>query len=105
VCIEQGYDFDIATSYNEAISKFKGPYDVICLDHDLGGMSYVNSGEYNTGYNFCKWLPGNTTNPTVFIHSYNPDGAENMRNLLSEKGYSPAKIPFGPTLLSILKGM
>lgn len=100
LCI--GIDADFAESYDEAIRKFNGPYDVICLDHDLGGLTYVSSSSYNTGHNFCTWMPTNTTNPAVFIHSYNPVGAENMKRTLTEKGYSPIKVPFGPTLLNML---
>lgn len=46
----------IAKSYDEAVKKYKGDYDLICLDHDLGGRQWVDSSEENTGFNFVKWL-------------------------------------------------
>ena len=99
-------DATFTTSYDEAIDKYQGPYDVVCLDHDLGGKTLVSSSEQNTGYQFTKKMPYITTiPPIVLIHSYNPEGAENMRLELVAKGYSPIKMPFGPTLLNLLKNL
>lgn len=99
-------DATFTTSYDEAIDKYQGPYDVVCLDHDLGGKTFVSSAEQNTGYQFTKKMPYITTiPPIVLIHSYNPEGAENMRLELVTKGYNPIKMPFGPTLLNLLKNL
>lgn len=99
-------DATFTTSYDEAVKAYNGPYDVVCLDHDLGGQQMVSSQEQNTGYQFTKWMPpAGSIPPVVFIHSYNPNGAENMFQELTSKGYQPIKMPFGPTILSVLKSL
>lgn len=86
-------DWHIVRSVNEAIEwvKNNGFPDVISFDHDLSFEHYAGdfSGE-NTGYNFAKWLieydMDTGTMPSNFIftvHSMNPIGSENIRNLLS----------------------
>lgn len=73
--------------------KFQPPYDLILLDHDLGGRQ-LKSHEDN-GYTFVKLIlekiPDNTP---ILIHSYNPDGAENMRNALQDAGHFAILAPF-----------
>lgn len=56
------------------------------LDHDLGEG---NENELEpTGYDICKWLLENEINIAGFhIHSMNPVGAGNMRQLLTHYGY------------------
>ncbi|HEY6438132.1 MAG TPA: cyclic-phosphate processing receiver domain-containing protein, partial [Ignavibacteriaceae bacterium] len=64
---------------------------VISFDHDLGLMHYA--GDYSdgkTGYDFAKWLieydmDMNTmpSNFTFTVHSKNPIGSENIRELLN----------------------
>lgn len=52
----------------------------IDLDHDLG--------ESKSGYDICKWIVENQYPLTGFhIHSMNPVGAQNMRELLEHYGY------------------
>lgn len=96
-------DVTYAESYEEAVRVFSGPYDVLCLDHDLGGEQMVPSAFENTGYTFCKWLPVDAHNTTVYVHSYNPDGAENMMQELRTKAYNAIRLPFGLTILNLLK--
>jgi CheY-like chemotaxis protein len=55
--------------------------DLIFLDHDLGGQTYVDSDEGNTGYQFVKWLKENDPQwkeRSYVVHSLNPSGADNM---------------------------
>ena len=103
VCI--GLDATFAESYAEAVKKFDGPYDILCLDHDLGGEWMARSDGPNTGYNFCKWLPESSENARAYVHSYNPDGAENMMKVLAEKRYTAIRLPFGPTILRVLSSL
>lgn len=62
-----------------------GVWDILCLDHDLGGQVYVASGE-NTGYEVAKWLELNPKNlpSTIYIHSLNGVGAANMKACLPQ---------------------
>jgi hypothetical protein len=91
-----------------AKAEFKPPYDLILLDHDLGGQVYVNSDEENTGFQFCRFLTEparfESLNDTEFVvHSWNPAGALNMLHLL--KVYKKViRQEFGPRLLAYLKG-
>ena len=80
-----GFDssVDWAQTAQEAI-KFlsSNEYDIIYLDHDLGGKIMVESGE-ETGYEVAKWINDNMENlPPIVIHSLNPVGVQNMLNVL-----------------------
>lgn len=58
-------------------------YDVLFLDHDLGGAIHVASGE-NTGYEVAQYLYKNTDRKPeqIIIHSLNTVGARNIKQLL-----------------------
>ena len=78
-------DIDIAMDMCE-IDNFKGEYDLLMLDHDLGDRQMVDSLDENTGYEFCKWLVKNYQNKEtdIVIQSHNPSGANAMKNYLIE---------------------
>jgi hypothetical protein len=101
-----GLDATFAESYSDAVQKFAPPYDVIFLDHDLGDRVHVDSNDQNTGAAFTRWMPPCPIDaaPVVIVHSYNPSGAENMRKTLEDKGYTTHYIPFGTTILNMIKG-
>jgi CheY-like chemotaxis protein len=65
-------------------------FDVIFLDHDLGGRAYVASSDPNTGYAVAKKIKG-TRNESAYIiiHSLNPAGAENIKSLLPKAIIAP----------------
>lgn len=57
-------------------------WDVIFLDHDLGGEQMVEGVE-GTGYEVALWIYEHMPErPPVVIHSANPVGARRMRELL-----------------------
>ena len=67
-------------------------FDVVFLDHDLGGRIYVDSfGEEQTGYTVAKWLGQNPDRKPrqIFIHSFNTVGARNMHNILPGSVLAP----------------
>lgn len=69
-------------SATRAIKQFYSPIDteIICdLDHDLG--------QEKTGYDFCKFLLEEDITGKFHIHSMNPVGVANMRQLLSHYGW------------------
>lgn len=60
-------------------------YDVLFLDHDLGGKAFVESGE-NTGFEVAKFL---SLNPNykpfqIILHFLNPVGRKNMKAVLPD---------------------
>lgn len=73
----------ICRTYAEAIKQVNNNYDVIDLDHDLG--------EVKTGYDFCKYIvENNIVAPFIVLHTSNPVGRNNMRQLLER--YTQSKI-------------
>jgi N-acetyl-beta-hexosaminidase len=94
-----------------AFELFKPPYDLILLDHDLGGMQYVESdGVEETGYQFAKWMVALEDklypDTAVIVHSYNPTGAANIVALLKADGWKIViKTPFGVPLLNYLEAL
>ena len=74
----------IVRSYDEAVSYVKehGMPSFISWDHDLGDKSL-------TGHDFAKWLVDYdldndliTKDFSFYVHSANPVGAANIKNLL-----------------------
>jgi len=79
-------DTTIVESVQEGINKFKPPYSLIFLDHDLGGRQYVSSDDNNTGYEFLRYILGyhDFSQTDWIIHSHNPVGAQNMEVFLAK---------------------
>lgn len=103
-----GLDLTIAKDKPTALRKFTPPYDYLFLDHDLGERVFVSSDDDNTGAAFCRWLgkAPDRVQPTVIVHSYNPDGAKEMIRLLRDNGWENVlRIPFGLTVLGILRSI
>lgn len=76
-----------ARTYNEAIwaienCRARHENFSLNLDHDLG--------EEKSGYDICKYLVENSipVNGGIIIHSMNPVGVANMRQLLQHYGYN-----------------
>ncbi len=80
-----GFDVNIdwAQTSTEAIEFLgKNTYDIIYLDHDLGGQIMVPSGN-NTGYEVAQWISNNIKDlPQIVLHSLNPVGVQNMQSVL-----------------------
>jgi CheY-like chemotaxis protein len=58
-------------------------FDIIFLDHDLGGEVFVASEEKNTGYQVALAIPDSINGQThVIIHSWNPIGAHRIKEVL-----------------------
>lgn len=102
-----GADVQICADVVSARAVFRGPYDWILLDHDLGGRVFVDSDEDNTGYQFAKWLAD--THPqdgaSVVIHSWNVVGAMQMERALQDAAWSVLRVPFGTTVLKAIATM
>jgi hypothetical protein len=65
-------------------------FDVICLDHDLGGKAFVDSEDENTGYQVATYIATNKIPyGKCIIHSLNFPGAMRMYHLLKNCFYLP----------------
>ena len=65
-------------------------YDVIFLDHDLGGRAFVESHDPNTGFQVALAIVKSPNkNTPIVIHSWNPAGAGNMQSILKHAIYAP----------------
>lgn len=103
---------DQAKTVEEGKKLFQGDYDLILLDHDLEDAHYseVTEGKVpetfdGTGTEFAKWMASyhKPTQGPVVIHSYNPDGAKRMQDILVEAGWYVTRCPFGLTILDNCK--
>lgn len=76
-----------ATDAADAINilKDRRHFDIMFLDHDLGGKVFVDSKDENTGYQVAKFIKrnGNTFHQMI-IHSQNPAGAQNINHLFPQ---------------------
>ncbi len=82
-----------------------GPFDVACLDHDLGGEQMAPLGTAGHGLQVARWLAEHPeTAENVAIHSYNPVGAQAMADALRPT-HPVTRTPFGPGLVSFLRGL
>lgn len=104
----------VATSYDDAIKRFKGPYDLLLLDHDMEGQYEYRQNYPNTGYQFVRWLVRQTSRyvqirvptpiPRVILHSHNSIGRRRMRDLLEYHGWPDVtEDSFSPVYLQHLQ--
>ena len=80
-----GHRVDHAETVDIGFAMIKADkYDLLFLDHDLGGAQMVDSSEENTGYELAKLITSSTSNKETpcIIHSCNPVGADNMVKVL-----------------------
>jgi len=111
----KNHTLTIAKSCVEGQRKYVGPYDLLLLDHDMEGNYEYRPDYPNTGYQFVKWLCSQeatayalnehnlTPKPQVMLHSHNPVGRKNMRDLLEAYGFSVDEHRFGPDYVKLLK--
>lgn len=96
------HDITHVRTVEQAIKAFeKEPFDLICLDHDLGGMHYVPSEDPTTGYHVAAHIAAKGTNAEVIVHSYNVIGAQRMVNKLKDAGIAARHLPFGTWSLHV----
>ncbi len=88
----------VAETAPQAISilEKESKFDVVSLDHDLGGKVYCPSDEFS-GYevaNYIAGMPVERRPYRVVVHTYNPAGADNMMRALKDKVPELLRIPF-----------
>ena len=73
----------------EAIELLKNnKFDLICLDHDLGGKEMEWDKE-DCGMVVAEYLHNNPVNSRIVIHSFNGPRALSMKNILINSEYIP----------------
>lgn len=99
----------VATSCKDARKKYKPPYDLLLLDHDMRGF-FEEPGYHNTGYKFVVWLTAKlpswdrtSPKPKVILHSQNPEGRREMAIVLKAHGYEVTEFPFSPAYINYLR--
>ena len=71
------------------------PWDLVCLDHDLGGQTYVPTTKGNSGSGVVRWmLAHKPTVGTVVVHSLNGPASQGMVSDLTRAGYAATHEPF-----------
>lgn len=95
-----GHSVDHVRTVEEAILQLNHKaYDFICLDHDLSGLTFVNSEDpAGTGYTVACHMASMKHMPRpiqVVVHSFNPEGAHRMALKLEEAGFKIVQAPFG----------
>jgi DNA-binding response OmpR family regulator len=78
-------DVDVTDMAEDAMNFLKNNvYDIIFLDHDLGGAVYVDSSVFNTGFTVAKMIhETDNKNVPVVIHSWNSQGAKMMKHVMT----------------------
>lgn len=66
-------------------------WDVLFLDHDLGGEIHVSTENANTGSEVARWLEKNTDKKprVIIIHSLNAPGQRHIKHLVPEAVIMP----------------
>lgn len=87
-----------ATIVNDAascISSLHRGWDVVFLDHDLGGTMFQDQSEENSGSAVVRWILDN--DPIlgkIVVHSLNEPARKAMCQDLANAGYKVRSIPF-----------
>jgi len=90
------HDLVVATEAANAIKALQeSVFDIIFLDHDLGGQTFVSTADKNTGSEVVRWMCENMEVPCqVIIHSLNAPAALDMKCKLEKIGLMAQRIPF-----------
>ena len=96
-------NFPSATIVNDAescIAELKRQdWDQVFLDHDLGGTTYQDASDKNSGSEVVRWIVEWKPTVGLFVcHSLNGPARENMVMTLRSTGYNAATIPFNSSL-------
>jgi CheY-like chemotaxis protein len=91
-------DVDIVVSAASAIEalRAKRKYDLVMLDHDLGGETWVDSNREDCGMEVVRWIVKKKPKiGRIVVHSWNSVAAPIMVEELKKAGYKATYKPFG----------
>ena len=100
----KGHDLTIAETAQEAINALgtnknamtrESHFDLIFLDHDLGGEEMVGTNGANTGSEVVRWMAQEMgSGPSIIVHSMNAPAALEMQEKLRDVGFYCHRVPF-----------
>jgi len=83
---------DMLTNYRERL-------DIVSLDHDLGGNTFVNAARDDCGTEVVRWLEKQDakdySHVRFIVHSWNLKAAAKMATRMYNAGYRVMLCPFG----------
>jgi hypothetical protein len=79
-------------------------FDLLFLDHDLGGKVYVDPLKDGTGGELARWIVANPIEvQRIYLHSHHDKGALYMNKTLVAAGYDVIWTPFDEIVWDKLK--
>jgi len=92
---------DIVNTAEEAIKAMQHThYDLICLDHDLGGEQMADTKGKNTGSEVVRHMIKNPhPAKAIVIHTHNPPAGNQMVMALMKHYDGVYRYTFGPVML------
>jgi hypothetical protein len=92
----------------DCIARLAEPWQIVHLDHDLGGEIFVDSDRADCGMEVVRWLCGGGPIPYLrdthfVVHTHNMNAAGVMVSKLREAGYETIYRPFGLDLMRCLE--
>lgn len=94
---EIGFDITTVETADDCIAALKsGTFDLVMLDHDLGGETYCDSSRLDCGMEVVRWIKANGGDHGGFIiHTMNEMAAAAMFMELNALGYRVRQGGFG----------
>ena len=88
----------------EALSIEDMEWDMVFLDHDLGGEEMVGSDRDDCGMAVVRWISQNEPFIRhIIVHTMNPPAGVEMERSLKDARYKVSRIPFS-TMIANLEG-
>lgn len=83
----------------DMLENYRERLDIVSLEHDLGGNTFVNSARDDCGMEIVRWLekqnPENYSHARFIIHTWNLKAGQKMASRLYKAGYRVMNMPFG----------
>jgi CheY-like chemotaxis protein len=86
----------VVETAQEAIDKLSNEeFNIVFLDHDLGGEQMVSSDREDCGMEVVRWISENKpTIDQIIVHTLNIDAGLQMVSRLKGAGYPTDQVPF-----------
>lgn len=85
-----------------AMLKDEDEWNMLLLDHDLGGEIYVDSNREDTGMEVVRWIVQHQPIiREIVVHTHNTPAGINMVDILNDAKYKAHYIPFAQMIKNI----